>query len=160
MQLRSLYALLILLLSMSAPHVHAISFFENIRYRSSSTTTYPSYTVRPTYNYFPPTTYSSRNSGSCLYYNTSGECMIEQYYDPSNAYRNSYPVYDRGYVYNERRKNERYDYRDYDDDYYDDDDYYYDDDDDYYDDDDDFDYDEYFGDNDDDDDDSDDDDDD
>jgi len=130
----------IALLSITSAHtVQAISYYEHIQLRSYTppvrTYSYP--TVQP-YRYPEPTrnTYNNNynySSGNCLYRNTNGECMIEQFYEKrnNNTYYSAPPTYDRNYLYNERR----YNGRDDDDDYLDDDDDYYDDD--YYDDDDD-----------------------
>ncbi|MDP6561426.1 MAG: hypothetical protein QF793_00705 [Candidatus Peribacteraceae bacterium] len=105
----------------SAHTVEAATFFDHVRYTQFSLQPY-NYQFRysqPNYYQPPSIDYrSSRNDYRCLYRNAQGECMIEQYYDPSNVRQNNFPyvpTYDRNYLRNERRYSNRYD---------DDDDYY------------------------------------
>ena len=115
---------------------HAQYFYNNVRFVRGPTY-HPSY-HRPTANTL---------GRVCLYRNSWGECMIEQYPTygsvPYNRYRTSAPTYSRHYLYHERRYSNRdddddfYNYEYFDDDFCDDDFYYDDDDDFYYDDDDD-----------------------
>lgn len=187
MKKRAFSAGVLAFLFFAVPTAQAVYYYENTHITSQSSRNYPTYVYPqysyPSYNYTYPryTSYPSYyynddddDTGNCLYRNSSGECMIEQYYDRSNYNANNryYRVYDQDDLYEECRNSGRYsDDDDYycsyydDDDYYEDDDYssvddddFYDDDDSHYDyDDDEFDWDAFFDDDDDSDDDDDDD---